>query len=70
MLGSVASVLPLLFIGGIADLVGTTWVFLGIGLVVLAFYYLQVRRVRDSPAEDETVHVLAADTAEAESAAH
>jgi len=69
MLGSVASVLPLLFIGGIADLVGTTWVFLGIGLVVLAFYYLQVRRVRYSPAEVETVHVLAADTAEAESAA-
>jgi MFS family permease len=70
MLGSVASVLPLLFIGGIADLVGTTWVFLGLGLVVLAFYYLQLRHVRGAPAEDAPVHVLAADAADAEPAAH
>ncbi len=61
MLGSVASILPLLFIGGIADVIGTTWVFLGLGLVVLAIYYLQARKLRDAGAPDAPVQVLAID---------
>jgi MFS family permease len=37
MLGSLASVLPILFIGGIADLVGAPWVFLALGVGLLGF---------------------------------
>lgn len=45
MLGSVASVLPLLFIGGIADAVGTTWVFAGLGVALIAFLVYLERNV-------------------------
>jgi MFS family permease len=61
MLGSVASVVPLLFIGGIADVIGTTWVFLALGLVVLAFYYLQNQKVQLPSDEEPPLQLLAAD---------
>jgi MFS family permease len=61
MLGSVASVLPLLFVGGIADLIGASWVFAGIGLVVLLAYYVQVRHLRKSGDAEAPLVVLAAD---------
>jgi MFS family permease len=64
MLGSVASVVPLLFIGGIADVVGPPFVFaaLGVGLLVLlgALEAHQRRmlppRPRLAPAERDVPH--------------
>jgi MFS family permease len=51
MLGSVASVLPLLFVGGVADIVGTPWVFLGLGLLLLASLVAGLRR-RQAPSSE------------------
>ena len=55
MLGSVASVVPLLFIGEIADLVGTTWVFMALGVALVAFLVFlesRARRVGGGPVAD------------------
>jgi MFS family permease len=55
MLGSVASVVPLLFIGEIADLIGTTWVFMGLGIALVAFLVFlesRARREAEGPAVD------------------
>jgi MFS family permease len=49
MLSSVATVVPLLFIGGLADLIGTAWVFVGVGgglLLLLAILEHHARRKR------------------------
>jgi MFS family permease len=51
MLGSVASVLPLLFVGGVADILGTPWVFLGLGLLLLASLVAGLRR-RQAPSSE------------------
>jgi MFS family permease len=61
MLGSVASVVPLLFIGGIADVVGTPWVFAALGLGLLALLgglehrarHLAATPPRLAPADDK-----------------
>jgi MFS family permease len=59
MLSSVATVIPLLFIGGIADVVGTPWVFVGIGAGLLALLGLLERRVRASRGRETLVEVPA-----------
>ena len=44
MLGSLASVIPLLGVGSLADLIGTPWVFVSLGLGLLLFLWLLLRR--------------------------
>jgi MFS family permease len=44
MLGSLASVIPLLGVGSLADQVGTPWVFVGLGGGLLGFCWYLLRR--------------------------
>ncbi len=51
MLTSVASVVPLLFIGQVADLIGTPWVFVALGAGLLTLLACLRRQARLAPAE-------------------
>ena len=41
-----ATVIPLLFIGGLADLIGTAWVFVGVGVGLLLMLAILEQRGR------------------------
>ena len=62
MLSSVATVVPLLFIGGIADVLGTPWVFVGIGAGLLALLGGLEWRLRQSRPSEVFIEVPAGQT--------